>query len=189
MVFVRPYDPSARRVSKWSGGETTELFIWPEDASYSERRFQFRISTATVETECSTFTVLPGVHRFLTPLSPEGFTLVRNGAESRRLLPGEVLSFSGEDHITCFGSGRDLNLMLQGPRGEMRIVEAGGEFELPEAEFIFFYAAEDAVLAWKGSDSLPEDQTAFSFAAGDFVRVTGGGTFETSGRTVLFIVY
>ena len=66
---------------------------------------------------------------------------------------------------------------------------AGGEFELPEAEFIFLYTAEDAVLERKGSDSLPEDQTACSFPAGDFVRVTGGGTFETSGRTVLFIVY
>ena len=51
---------SAQRfiTSKWSGGSTTELFIWPKDASYAERRFNIRISTATVDVESSTFTRL-----------------------------------------------------------------------------------------------------------------------------------
>ncbi len=44
-----------QKISTWSGGTTTELFIYPEVAEYSERNFDFRISTATVEVEESNF--------------------------------------------------------------------------------------------------------------------------------------
>jgi environmental stress-induced protein Ves len=38
-----------QNTAKWSGGETTELFISPEGSSYKKRDFDFRLSTATVE--------------------------------------------------------------------------------------------------------------------------------------------
>ena len=66
------------KVSQWSGGTTTEIFIWPADASYAAREFSLRISSATVELEESDFTALPGVTRYIVPLQG-GFTLTHPG--------------------------------------------------------------------------------------------------------------
>ena len=62
------------KVGLWSGGSTTELFIWPEGADYSRREFTFRVSSARVDLEESDFTPLMGVTRYITPLTG-GFTL------------------------------------------------------------------------------------------------------------------
>ena len=53
------------KVSKWSGGDTTELYLYPEDGDYKSGNFQLRISSATVEVDRSEFTSLPGVDRYL----------------------------------------------------------------------------------------------------------------------------
>ena len=122
-MIIQPIDPASRRVTNWSGGKTTELYLYPADGSYAERRFAFRISSATVDLLESRFTPLPGVTRYLTPLT-EGFYLKRNGAWT--FLPhGSVLCFSGDEDVLCRGSGRDLNLMLNGAHGEMRVLPAG----------------------------------------------------------------
>ena len=55
-------------VSRWSGGTTTQLAIWPEGAVYAERNFVWRVSSARVETQESEFTSLPGVARCLMVL-------------------------------------------------------------------------------------------------------------------------
>ena len=60
------------KVSTWSGGTTTEIFLAPRDGSYADRRFDFRISSATVDLEESDFTPLDGVKRFLTILEGGG---------------------------------------------------------------------------------------------------------------------
>ena len=39
----------------WSGGKTTQLAIAPDGASYAERAFLWRISSATVELEAYGF--------------------------------------------------------------------------------------------------------------------------------------
>ena len=49
MALIERISAQRFSTSKWSGGSTTELFIWPKDASYAERRFNIRISTATVD--------------------------------------------------------------------------------------------------------------------------------------------
>ena len=36
-------------VSNWSGGSTTELYLDPPQASYVQRNFGVRVSSATVE--------------------------------------------------------------------------------------------------------------------------------------------
>ena len=56
-------DETAFTTSVWSGGKTTEMYLYPQTASYRNRNFLFRISSATVEEEASTFTRLPGIHR------------------------------------------------------------------------------------------------------------------------------
>lgn len=42
-------DETAFTTSVWSGGKTTEMYMYPQTASYRDRNFLFRISSATVE--------------------------------------------------------------------------------------------------------------------------------------------
>lgn len=55
--------------TRWSGGTTTQLYIYPPTTSLQECNFLFRLSTATVEQETTSFTSLPGYERILIPLS------------------------------------------------------------------------------------------------------------------------
>jgi environmental stress-induced protein Ves len=58
-------------VSTWSGGSTTQLYIFPRDALYSEREFKWRLSSAKVEVEESVFTPLPGFSRIIMVIEGE----------------------------------------------------------------------------------------------------------------------
>jgi environmental stress-induced protein Ves len=172
---IRILDPASRRVTSWSGGKTTELFLYPFDGSYAERRFTARISSATVDLSESRFTQLPGVTRYLTPLS-EGFYLKRNGHWSF-LARGDVLEFSGEEDVLCRGSGRDLNLMLKGARGEMRVLPKG-DHALTIHAFLFLYCPEETDV---NGVSVPKD----SFSE---ITFAGFSTLRLSRPAVLFTV-
>lgn len=105
--------------SRWSGGTTTELLIWPRGSDYSRRAFSVRISSAAVELEESDFTALEGVLRYITPLSGS-FTLTHPGKEP--IVMGalaEPYRFSGEEATHCVGKATDFNLMLKGVEGRM----------------------------------------------------------------------
>ena len=105
----------------WSGGSTTELFIWPRGADYSMRAFNLRISSARVDLEESDFTPLPGVVRYITPLSG-GFTLTHPDGKPVAMQPlSAPYRFLGEIPTHCIGKATDFNLMLKGIEGEMSI--------------------------------------------------------------------
>lgn len=107
--------------SAWSGGTTTELFIWPEGASYARREFGIRISSAMVELAESDFTPLPGVLRYITPLSGS-FTLSHPGKAPVAMGPlSAPYRFPGGESTHCVGSATDFNLMLRGVEGEMTL--------------------------------------------------------------------
>ena len=97
--------------SKWSGGETTELFIYPGDAQYKKRDFLFRISRATIPKEKSSFTKLPGVDRKLLLLSGE--TKLSFPVTEQILSIDEQVTFDGDWDTTSEGEATDFNLMLQ----------------------------------------------------------------------------
>ena len=73
-MIIRHLTAGDFRTSTWSGGTTTELYLYPENGSYAARDFLFRISSATVDLPESDFTALPGVERYITPLAGS-FTL------------------------------------------------------------------------------------------------------------------
>jgi environmental stress-induced protein Ves len=109
------------KVSQWSGGTTTEVFIWPEGSSYAAREFGLRISSATVDLPESDFTPLPGVMRYIVPLQGS-FTLTHPGKQPVVMEPlCQPYRFSGEIPTHCVGKATDFNLMLKGTEGEMRI--------------------------------------------------------------------
>lgn len=133
--------------SSWSGGITTQLFIWPEGADYATREFAVRISSAVVELPESDFTPLPGVLRYITPLSG-GFTLTHPGKEPVEMGPLDApYRFSGEEATHCVGSATDFNLMLKGVDGDMAL--GSGMFPvLPGLNA--FYAPQSRVYCLNG---------------------------------------
>lgn len=106
--------------SEWSGGKTTQLFIYPEDSNYIDRDFKARISSATVELEESNFTKLEGINRFITPLD-NSLKLTHDGEVFTNLEPFEIYEFEGDVDTISYGKVRDFNLMLaNGAKGELK---------------------------------------------------------------------
>ena len=138
------------RTSKWSGGTTTELFIWPMEGNYAERNFSFRLSSATVDEEHSVFTSLPGIKRYITPLDGS-FTLSHRDHYRKKLCPLEIDCFCGGWHTQCDGKATDFNLMLNGCPGIMEICSGPSLVVKPHvACFEGFYALSDGEYAVDG---------------------------------------
>ena len=139
------------KVGLWSGGSTTELFIWPEGADYSKREFTFRVSSARVDLEESDFTPLMGVTRYITPLTG-GFTLTHPGCAPMVMGPlSEPYRFSGEIPTHCVGKATDFNLMLKGTDGEMTL--CGDKWHLRPG-FNCLYALADTAVTLDSCYSL-----------------------------------
>lgn len=96
----------------WSGGSTSQLYMYPENGDYGTRNFQWRISTATVEVEKSNFTKLPGVNRILMILDGQ-LALEHRGHHKINLKPLEQDYFQGDWETTSFGRVTDFNLMFK----------------------------------------------------------------------------
>lgn len=102
---------SQQVTSKWSGGTTTELLIFPPAAEYAKRNFKWRLSSAKVEDEESVFTHLPGISRIIMIL--KGKLLLQHEAHySVELNPFEQDCFSGDWTTKSFGRVTDFNLMM-----------------------------------------------------------------------------
>ena len=71
-------------VSAWAGGVTTQLAIWPPQAQYAARSFDWRVSSAVVGAEESVFTRLPDYARHLAILDGQLRLRHNGGGRSRR---------------------------------------------------------------------------------------------------------
>lgn len=170
------------KVSQWSGGDTTELYLYPEEGSYKGGDFMVRISSATVETEKSDFTSLPGVKRYLMIF--QGHLDMIHGQEKKvSLEPYEVDEFDGGVPTTSFGQVVDFNLMLKNKaRGKMEALclEPGEEREIcpqPGENFLAVYVKEgQAVVQGK---TVQENQLALLFGWEDKVRIENPGETES----------
>lgn len=98
------------KLSSWSGGDTNELYIYPKTSEYKKRNFMFRISTATVKDEKSTFTKLNGIERTLMTLTGK-LKLSFKDKYEKELDKYEAISFSGDWDTTSYGKVTDFNLM------------------------------------------------------------------------------
>lgn len=123
--------PGQYKTSQWSGGTTTELYIYPEGSSLQNLDFQFRISTARVEIEESSFTFFPGVRRIILPLQGE-MNLIHADDKPIHLKPYEQHSFAGDSITKCIGKVTDFNLMTRGNNKgtiEMIHLQPGEQYE------------------------------------------------------------
>ena len=99
--------------NSWTGGKTTELAIYPEGAGYKNLDFLFRISTATIETESSTFSHLPGVSRVLMLLDGT-LEIQHKDRYKKTLCKFDCDHFSGEWETSSLGKAIDFNIMTRG---------------------------------------------------------------------------
>ena len=82
------------KVTEWSGGKTTELYILPEGADFSKRDFDFRISSASFTGTSSNFSDFSGYQRYILPL--QGFIDVKyEGLYDHHLEAFEAEYFDG----------------------------------------------------------------------------------------------
>lgn len=109
--------------TKWPGGSSVELFIFPEGSEYRLRNFGFRISTATIELGNTEFTILKGFTRHIIALKGD-ITLSHENGEFKTLTKGEPYTFSGKQKTMSKGTGVDFNLMTREKiDGELKQIE------------------------------------------------------------------
>lgn len=101
-----------QKTTEWSGGTTTELYIYPPDSEYSRRNFLFRISSAKIDIETSDFTILPETERLLMTLDNE-LVISHDGKNEKILKPFEKYCFDGGLTTKSRGKVTDFNLMLK----------------------------------------------------------------------------
>jgi len=152
--------------SKWSGGNTRELVIYPPNAEYLDRDFLWRLSSADSDLEESSFTKLPDYDRILMVL--EGSVVLSHGEErSASLSAFEWDAFDGAVKTKCFGKLiKDYNLIYRkGCLGRMELIELTEEAQHVSSRFegcraVGFYAAEGYVIvsAEGATDMVKQDQ-------------------------------
>lgn len=139
--------------SSWSGGSTTQLFIYPPSASYAERNFDLRISTASIEASPSTFTSLPGVQRRLMLI--KGALNIDFGQHgSVQLQAFEQVAFSGDWETCSEGLGTDFNVMTRiNTQAQLQamILEPGEDIQNPSTAMSILYLYEGSLLLSDGS--------------------------------------
>lgn len=118
------------QMTRWSGGTTSQVMIWPETADFPSRKFIWRISLATLEVETSVFTPFPGFHRILYLLSGISRLTFRGipgiVEQTAALCPGEQVRFDGNWETGSSGRASDLNLIMrQGVCGGIRTLKVG----------------------------------------------------------------
>lgn len=170
-MYILP--ASSQRTTNWTGGTTTQLFIYPQGASYAERNFLFRISTATIETETSTFTSLPGFQRILMILTG---ALVINHKDhyTKTLLAFDTDSFDGAWETTAIGKVTDFNLMMaEGITGRCKheTIQPNHQVSITvESDFYGLYWLQgNAFIRSQAEEHIPKTK--------DFIRFHKGETF------------
>lgn len=169
------------KVKSWSGGTTTELFIYPATADYLLRDFRFRLSSATVETESSEFTVLSGISRKLMVLSGS-IDLHHEGQPSSHLNPFDVATFEGDWKTSSGGRCTDFNLMTSDhTSGTLTalMVKKGEEvtyrFKAHQNwVFIYLYSGETRMVINQKTDTIHEgDLLVFEQPAANILTFEG----------------
>ena len=184
-MTVSHLTPATYRTSRWSGGETTELAIWPRGAVYGRRDFLFRVSSATVELEESTFTALPDYERRIATLEGS-IRLIHDGGRPLVLAPFQVHAFDGGSETVSFGRCRDFNLMLRKGRAAGSLTAlTSGETPLPmplKADWALLYCAE-------GRCTVTVDDVAYGLSSGEslFLEAPIASTLTLQGEARLML--
>jgi environmental stress-induced protein Ves len=166
-MTIQQFTAADRKPINWASGTSTEIFIYPSNGSFAERKFVFRISTATVEAEESTFTFFEGITRHLMVLKGK-LELIHQGRYTKHLEPYHQDVFSGEWSTRSKGKVTDFNLMLkEGATGSLKHerVEPNGDMRfVATTDYYFIYLA-------SGTATFNENNTT---KTGDLLHISKG---------------
>lgn len=146
------------KTTNWSGGKTTEIFIYPHLSELSKRNFDYRISSAKVEVDKSEFSDFTGYNRILMILDGKVTLKHVEGNETREIVlePFKTHHFRGG--IKTFSEGKciDFNLIYK-DAFEAKMIAIGDEnILLKEKETNIIYALNDLDLIVKSeSKDIP----------------------------------
>lgn len=161
--------------SNWAGGTTTQISIYPKESNYANRDFLWRLSTAVVELEESTFTRLPGFDRHLMVLEG-GLKLIHSGHHTVNLKQFQQDSFKGEWETLSIGKARDFNLMLrEGIEGQLEHFRIDKilnfEVEAQKENFFSFYC-------YKGQINMTINKSVFTLTEGNLALIYSDEHYE-----------
>lgn len=129
-----------QKTTQWSGGTTTELWLWPEGTSYLDRTFDIRISTATIDVPESTFSDLSGYTRYLMSLT-DPITLFKDQLDPVLLEPLIPYAFDGGASMKSIGTATDFNVMVKPSlQADLKAhsIKEGDSLELDEMTFAVY---------------------------------------------------
>ena len=176
MEIIKSY-----KTTNWSGGKTTEMFIYPTNSNYADRNFDFRISSATVEVEESEFTDLMGFHRLLTIIDGQLELSVNN--ETPFVLEKDVsFWFSGSDKVKSRGIVRDFNVIFSDKyEVQWRQIKEDEvlKTQLNQGDFLFYFLVKGQVKM--NEQSIYENElVCFNFE--EYTEFENTITFENDNR-------
>jgi len=159
-MSIHQFTADGRTTINWASGTSTEIFIHPPNGSFAERNFLFRISTATVAAEESTFTFFKGITRHLMVLKGN-LELIHKGRYTKQLGPYEQDVFSGEWNTFSKGKVTDFNLMLKaGATGSLthHHIETGSDASfIATTDHYFLYLASGTATLSNGNMAIGGD--------------------------------
>ena len=123
----------------WSGGETEQIYIFPEDGNFESGDFGYRFSIASINDEKTEFTFMENIGRVFMAIDP--FRLEIDG-DGYAIARGETLNFKSQQKVTCEGKGKAFNVMIGDPsyRVSVQFLELQpGEFITEKIENHHFY--------------------------------------------------
>lgn len=175
MATIRITRKEEQITTKWAGGTTTQLYIYPETSTYSDRNFKIRVSTALVQQSPSVFTLLNDVNRVIMVLEGE-LTLICKGREPVILSKFDTYCFDGGIETSSTGTGKDFNLMLKGQReGSLSRFELKAasetEFKLDKGESLGFYLLNNFVSIYYNEEWIELYSGDFVFMEENSVRI------------------
>lgn len=166
---------SQQNSATWSGGTTTQLFIYPRNETYSNLQFDFRISTATVEVETSTFTQLPGVRRTLMVLDGT-MELNHQHHHTKQLQKFDIDEFMGDWQTNSIGKCTDLNLMCRGNAnghmfGHSLASNSTQTYPIPQNSMSFLYCVSGELAISIHSSSADTNHFNETITTSDFLVI------------------
>jgi environmental stress-induced protein Ves len=173
--LIRHILPSDFVVSSWSGGTTSQIAITPQNAQYAERKFLWRLSSATVNLQESDFTALPDYSRYISLLKGE-MCLSHDGGKVLSLSPYEIHMFDGGSATHSEGICVDFNLMLRkgackGNLFCLHLAEST-EMTIPAAPCANDHRHTTIVYAAKGSGTLSAGTASQVFSCKEAVMIS-----------------
>ncbi|MBI9052674.1 MAG: HutD family protein [Bacteroidales bacterium] len=160
------------KTNNWSGGTTTQLVIYPKDSDYKKQNFLFRLSTARVECEESTFTKLCGISRKLMILDGE-IKIEHKNHHSKTLKKFEQDSFEGDWNTKSYGKAVDFNLMTKGnTKGKIESLVIKNKKKISINSDFNFYG----LYVYSGEIKILVNSKEIRLLKGDFLSINCGKT-------------